>query len=131
MKVKDSLGNDSLQTISKRLCECWLLIEQKKNPLYYFAQSANSNFKVIFSEIETLKLTLIIHLMSFLYFLFSDISANWNIPLLQRNTRSAGQTSMPNRPQCTAQVNKTQFIFTIPLIGPNKTYRWMLIYFSF
>ena len=36
--------------------------------------------------------------------------------MLQRNTRSAGQTSMPNRPQCTAQVNKTHFIFTIHLI---------------
>ena len=27
---KELLGNESLQTISKRLCECWLLIEQKK-----------------------------------------------------------------------------------------------------
>ena len=78
-----------------------------------------------FQKIETLKLTSITHLTYFLYFLFSDISANWNIPVLQRNTRSAGQMSMTNHPQCTAQVNKTQFIFTIHLIGPNKNYRWM------
>ena len=47
-KSIEPLRNESLQTISKRLCECWLLIEQKKNPLYYFAQSANINFSVTF-----------------------------------------------------------------------------------
>ena len=41
--VKEPLGTDSYQTISKRLGECLLLIGQK-NPLYYSAQSANSSF---------------------------------------------------------------------------------------
>ena len=36
-KSLTGVGNEFLQTISKRLCECWLLIEQKKNPLFYFA----------------------------------------------------------------------------------------------
>ena len=67
----------------------------------------------------------------FIFFLFSDFSAKWNIPVLQRNARSAGYTSMPNRPQCIAQVNKSQFPLTIPLIGPNKKYHWMLRYLSF
>ena len=41
-KAKKPLGTDSYQTISKRLYQCCLLIGQK-NPLYYSAQSANSN----------------------------------------------------------------------------------------
>ena len=41
--VKEPLGTDSHQTISKRLGECWLLIGQKI-PLYYSAQSANGSF---------------------------------------------------------------------------------------
>ena len=41
--VKEPLGTDSHQTISKRLGECWLLIGQKIL-LYYSAQSANGSF---------------------------------------------------------------------------------------
>ena len=41
--VKEPLGTDSYQTISKRLGECWLLIGQK-NPPYYSAQSASISF---------------------------------------------------------------------------------------
>lgn len=41
------LGTETPQTISKRLCECWLLIEQKC-PLYFSAQSASSIFRVTF-----------------------------------------------------------------------------------
>ena len=44
-KWQEPLGNNSLQreTIFKRLCECWLLIEKKQS-----AQSPNSNFGVTF-----------------------------------------------------------------------------------
>ena len=43
-KLWEPLGNESLQLISKRLCECWLLIEQKKSVVlfllyYYFIAS--------------------------------------------------------------------------------------------
>ena len=31
--------------------------------------------------------------------------------MLLRNVRSAGQKSMPSRPQCTAQVNKTIYFY--------------------
>ena len=40
----------------------------------------------------------------------------------KKNARSLGNTSMPNHRQCIAQVYKTLFIFTIPLIGPNENY---------
>ena len=44
---KESLGNEPLQTISKRLCECWLLtVRAEKSPLYCSVQSGSSNFRV-------------------------------------------------------------------------------------
>ena len=46
-RQNEPMGNESLQTISKRLCKCWLLVE-KKNPVYYSAHSANSKLRVIF-----------------------------------------------------------------------------------
>ena len=91
------------------------------------------NPKQKFQKIETLKLTSITHFncVFFKIFFILDISANWNMPVLQRNAHSPGETSMLNHPQCIAQVNKTQFLFTIPLIGQNKNYQWMSRYLSY
>ena len=38
----------------------------------------------------------------------------------QRNAHSAGQTSMPNGPECIEQLNETLFIITIALIVQTK-----------
>ena len=45
---EEPLRNKSFQTISKRLCECWLLIGQKKSFVCYSVQSANGSFGVTF-----------------------------------------------------------------------------------
>ena len=47
IKVKEPLANESFQTISKPLCECWLLIEQKKS-FVLLCPIGERNFRVTF-----------------------------------------------------------------------------------
>ena len=121
-----------LQTISKQLCECLLLIEQKKSfvlSLYYSAQSANSNFRDAFGVL-TRRLrrksnpTVQAHSsLPFHFFFFSDILANWNFfstACISLPHEPDEYESMSNGRQCIAQANKP--LFTILVIGPNERF---------
>lgn len=47
-RTERDLRTESLHTISKWLCECWLLIGQKNSFVFSSSHSAKSNFRVSF-----------------------------------------------------------------------------------